>query len=982
MSEYTYFVERIKQELSIDSLLPADTNGKSRIKCPLPDHDASSPSFAVHRETNSWFCWSHPGGTCGGSVIDYLMAERNLSFKEAVQVGADMLGIEMRPPTQEEKAEMERWRTREDVLTALSRVTHDWLMRDNDLASRAREYLSGRGFGEEFLKQQQLGLVNIGRLYAKRANHPILSDYPEQALDDVGLCKKSGGRRTQLFYGPRIAIPLIRRQRVVGYTFRALDAGQKAKYIHLPGAAGIYNEDALHKREVILTEGVPDCWTLMNWGFNAAGNLGVHAAKYADKFRGVEKLTLVWDNDDAGRANVLKSARAIQAEMPDGEIRILHLEAVNDVNDYANEGGTPEEFQALLDAAPTLIEYQIALLPDAATGGKMRKENRAMLDDTLRQIARLSESEQVPHLKELKDRINTSLPGLRRDMLAIVSADEEAELERARKASIKNAEEEQSKEAAPFKFSFKTVKPVVAALDFDLDGEIPKAHIGAWLRADAGEAVGEPIQCLVECQIEGGKPKANLTTYSKRQVDDPKLMRFPDKNPQKWSIDERDEYSVPRFVADPVRHSPDSASLFKEIRSLIKDYVWYPEEYDYDIVTVWIMMTYLYPLFGTVGFLHFHGMKAAGKSLSLSFVDGLAFNTRKGESVTEAVLFRTVHNNRATLILDEAEKFKNPRPGTPEANQRLILNGSYKEDATAMRMNMDLGQVECFSTFGPKCFGSIKEIDSVLGDRCIVIKCLKISEEDKGPFLDPAQMGAQKKARSQRLQNMLHCWALTKFEKVHTVFTQDLLGAVPSLYAREREIWMPLLTLAYIIDEENTGGNSSLFDLMIKTQQIKEKEKEEKNQRESPDNLILQTLYNLITGERRPSLEIFNHPYEYVTAKLASEIYDELTEAREWPSERKLTSSQLTNLLKTFNIVQEKHLRRRREGSKRVRTVYLREEDIGAALDRIQSSTAKKDGDELTSDDINTVKSESPAPQPAPQQASLPGGLDNDELPF
>lgn len=45
------------------------------ISCPLPGHDDAHPSFVVYAEpTRGWRCFSHPGGSVGGSVYDFASA--------------------------------------------------------------------------------------------------------------------------------------------------------------------------------------------------------------------------------------------------------------------------------------------------------------------------------------------------------------------------------------------------------------------------------------------------------------------------------------------------------------------------------------------------------------------------------------------------------------------------------------------------------------------------------------------------------------------------------------------------------------------------------------------------------------------------------------------------------------------------------------------------------------------------------------------
>ncbi len=991
MAYYSDLIERIKRDLPIESLLPKEAAGKRSICCPLPDHEDTGPSFTIYRETNSWICWSHPGGQSAGSVLDYLMAERKVEFRAAVEIGAQMLGLEVKPPTEEERQELETWRRREDILTTVARACAGWLQGETEAAQGARAYLERRGFGRDFQRQHLLGLVEIRKLYDIRPKHPGLAGYEPEEYNELGLRRLNDkGEWRRLFYDTRISIPLMRRQRVVGMTFRSLDPDQRAKYIHLPGPAGLYNEDDLHHREVVLTEGVPDCWTLMDWGVPAVGNLGVHAVKHAKKFKRIDTLTLVWDNDEAGRKNVLKTAQAIQSEMQDGEVRILHIPDANDINDWAQAGHTVKEFQSLVDQAPPLLEYMIDQLPDEQAGERLTRDTTNDLNDVLRAVASLSEVQQAFPLKQMAKRLGCSLQSLRRDMTNLVKQDS-----RIRDRNKAPDRGDNSKQNAPDGgYAFKEVRRTVAALDFNFENASPIGNIGLWLRPllSGEDEDGDLQECLIECEHLENGPRVQITPYRDRQVDDPKMLRFPDNDLPRWSIGEKHPFSVPRFINDPAGNTPNTCELYRELRKLLTEYIWYPDDHEYDIVSTWIMMTYVYPIFGAVGFLHFNGGKSSGKTLSMDFVERLAFNPRKAESVTEAVLFRIAHNNRSTLILDEAEKFNYPKNGTPEHSQRLLLNGSYKRGATAARINMDTGRSEYFETYSPKCFGSINEIDHVLGDRCIVIRCLKIRKKDALTCLDYAQTDEELQARTRLLRDQLHCWSLTHFPKIRQLFRSSNRKMVPDLIAREREVWIPLITIAQLVDQTSGGKMPSLFELLLKAHKVKLEEKQERERRENLDIIVLQALLDILDDRNtRISLELMNFPSWYHSAKLATEIHTMLSDDGSWPFEKKLSGNLLTRILKKNGIVKDHQIQKKQEGSSRGYAVCVLPQAVQEALSRLRGDGDAAEDGEGSSSTSQTEETQdggsrqSPADaeaQPPARQEQGSIQLDNDDLPF
>ncbi|MFA7329840.1 MAG: hypothetical protein WC326_02085 [Candidatus Delongbacteria bacterium] len=952
MGHYPDLVERLKRELTMDELVPHHT-GRKPIRCPLPGHEDKDGSFMVYGETNSWWCPSHPHARCGGSPLDYLMLEQHTDFKGAVQRAAEIKGWDMTPPTEEERVAEAARHKREETLSALARYAHGQLIADTDVARGAREYLASRGFDGEFLHDHHVGLLNLEKLFQARGSHPLLADFNQADFEEAGL---RGATGSLLFRDTRVFFALTLRQRVVGATFRALPGStDKRKFVHLAGQpAGLWNQDALFNkdREVVVGEGVPDAATLAVWGIPAVGNLGLEVARNAHLFAHLSVVTLVWDNDKAGRSRVVNAGRAIQAALRDGEVRILHMPGEKDINDWARAGGTREEFLALLKGAPDLLTYQVQLLPDVKAGERMTRDAQGVLHELLADVRDLDENLQDVYLKSIATRVG-STPKSLRDMI---------------KAQVKKAPDpvSGSQSDAPRAKGgvgaagvlLEDSQQFVAALDFYFTDPEPTAHIGVW-GADP-ESKGQ-VKCIVESRITDGQIDATLVRYSTRAVNDDKLSRFPDPDLPRWSRADDVPFSVSRFLAAPAVHVPNTAELFLELKEFLQEFIWYPSTGDFDVLSLWIMQSYVYPIFGRLGYLHLNGGTGSGKSLTLDFIAALAFNTRKTSSVTESAMFRMAHANRATIILDEAEKLSHPKPGTVEATIRLMLNDGYKRGASASRTNMDTGQVEMFDTFGPKCFGSILEIDHVFGNRCIQIRSLKKHKDVT--IRDAAQCEQEINERAIILRNKMHCWALGVFPAIHAIYTQELVGAFPDLESREREIWLPILVLAILTDRaSNWDETCSLTDRIRRIQQEKEGEREEKARRESVDILILQTMLNLITGEDQRVYEVVGTAYVYVANKLADGIHTELLEDGAWPFEKKLTSNRLTNLLKTQHVIEEADVSRPMVGGKRVRAIKVRPDQLRQALQRLHGLNAEDEAALLAAEPSRPVQTQTTPP--------------------
>lgn len=176
----------------------------------------------------------------------------------------------------------------------------------------------------------------------------------------------------------------------------------------------------------------------------------------------------------------------------------------------------------------------------------------------------------------------------------------------------------------------------------------------------------------------------------------------------------------------------ETSVLLKEnydnIKSILKYYVDLKEDY-YDILTLWIIGTYLHDNFVTFPYLFFNAMKGSGKSRTLKLVTTLSKNGQLMASPTEAVLFRT----NGTLGIDEFEGVASKE----KQAIRELLNAGYKKGVTIQRLKKKKtidGEehiIEEFEPYRPIVMVNIAGMDEVLEDRCITL----ILEKSNNPAI-------------------------------------------------------------------------------------------------------------------------------------------------------------------------------------------------------------------------------------------------------
>ncbi len=306
----------------------------------------------------------------------------------------------------------------------------------------------------------------------------------------------------------------------------------------------LYNEDVLLSRpqRVIITEGVTDCISLMQAGLLVVSPVTVNI-RQADwerlipKLAGVQTVYICQDNElsEAGLKGALRTAQMLSAEGIDTRLVALPLEekhlaargelakrfgiqaavgprelarqlerrppaeisdaerllaeAKLDVNEYFTSGHTAEDFEALLAAAQTPLEFAIARLPvDTPV-----EERSRLLDPLLAQIAALSPLDQTRHLKALQERFGKEalpLTALRQQVKEVKQERKRQEKERRKQEQQRPTAPEGTCQAAVEKVLLET-KFATGSPDYALAAEAAYQwfcdHGGRFFRTPAGE---------------------------------------------------------------------------------------------------------------------------------------------------------------------------------------------------------------------------------------------------------------------------------------------------------------------------------------------------------------------------------------------------------------------------------------------------------------------------------------------------------------
>lgn len=319
-------------------LLGAVGPNERRFLCPF--HDDTDPSANLNTLSGLWNC--HVCGA-GGSPIDFVMRKLGLDYKEALthvgafaglpepslakgrrtngQAGhatpapAPVTPAALTPPTRPSK-----------VSEANVKAWHEAALRNADLMRWFHEH---RGFTEETVILRQLG-----------------------------------------WDGQRVTIPIRDADgKLVNVRRYMREAkGEQGKMIWLqPGAhALLYPLSLPLPEDVILVEGEWDAMLMHQQGFpntlTVTSGAGIWQPEFTPLFADVKRVTICYDNDDAGRRGAVKVAAILaSAGLHVAILAVPNLPAKGDVTDFfVEQTRSADELRSLVEEATPFVVSPVA----------------------------------------------------------------------------------------------------------------------------------------------------------------------------------------------------------------------------------------------------------------------------------------------------------------------------------------------------------------------------------------------------------------------------------------------------------------------------------------------------------------------------------------------------------------------------------------------------------------------------------------------
>jgi DNA primase len=417
-------IDRLREAIDMVDLVGGKTDLRrvgSRWTGLCPFHDERTPSFSVNPGDKLFYCF---GCQAKGDAFGFVEQSEGLDFREAVELLADRYGVQLDLENDDPQAE-ERRRRKDRLMKLLDRTagfyaTYLW---DSQEAAKARSYLSGRGLGEEVLREFRVG-------YAPSAWDRVImgaqrDGFGPPDLVAAGLAQR--GREGGLYdrFRGRIMFPLANaRGRVLGFGARAMAEGRGPKYLNT-SENEIYHKGrqlfgidlarahAARNGRIVVVEGYTDVLALHQAGIResvAIMGTALTAEQMAELGRAAPLVVLALDADRSGQDAMLRAAQHGGVEL-----RAVEMPEGLDPADLLAAGGA-EALTERLAGALAMVQFQIRrVLADADLGtptgrDKALEEARSLIAATPERTAMRDEL-----VREIADRLDVPAEYVRAD---------------------------------------------------------------------------------------------------------------------------------------------------------------------------------------------------------------------------------------------------------------------------------------------------------------------------------------------------------------------------------------------------------------------------------------------------------------------------------------------------------------------------------------------------------------------------------------
>jgi hypothetical protein len=228
----------------------------------------------------------------------------------------------------------------------------------------------------------------------------------------------------------------------------------------------------------------------------------------------------------------------------------------------------------------------------------------------------------------------------------------------------------------------------------------------------------------------------------------------------------------------PVTDVRPYEDIWSEVKQFLYEHIDIPS--GYDILTAWVLATWISEKWDAVPYLFFYGPAGSGKTWALEVLASISFRPFMSASTTLPVIFRACDTWHPTLFLDETEVYLRKE----RSEIMHLLNAGYRKGFPATRIEeTDDGlKVKIFDCFGFKALAGTRAFVDTLRSRCIIFTMSKATREIKTKI---------DQNRAEELRKKLLMYRFRMFAEKQKIEEPNI-----NLTGRLRELFLPLIMVA------------------------------------------------------------------------------------------------------------------------------------------------------------------------------------------
>lgn len=157
-------------------------------------------------------------------------------------------------------------------------------------------------------------------------------------------------------------------------------------------------------------------------------------------------------------------------------------------------------------------------------------------------------------------------------------------------------------------------------------------------------------------------------------------------------------------------------ACYKFIRRHIELF-WTDEEEDYDILAMWVLLSYLQENLTVFPQIWVYGSQSSGKTRLLELLSEISYRGIMASHITSAALATLTEQAKATIFMDETENLNQKE--NPDLWNFILTR--YRKGQYYICKNKDTGNVDMQACWGLSAFAGRDRPNEPLGSRCILI---------------------------------------------------------------------------------------------------------------------------------------------------------------------------------------------------------------------------------------------------------------------